>query len=162
MKASEVIFSENEIVIIGAQSPKTVRFALTVLLILFLIAPIVIASLNVTLGDGLNIGLVPISLVLWAAAYFFMKSILWNTYGRETITLNPESIAYTADYKYFKTSRTITPDDLEFTHIEMEEDTKTFIIADLTGELIENVLPVSKHHMRKLENHIKEYYFRVT
>ena len=159
MKASQVNFTENEIVIIGAQSPKTVRLVLTILLVMFLLAPIAVAVLNVTLGDGLHISLVPITFALWAFAFFFLKSILWNTYGKEIITLTPESIEYIADYKYFKGSQiVISAKDLAFTYIEMEEDSKTFIINNTAGEVIQNVLPISVYHTRKLESTIEDYY----
>ncbi|MBC8754890.1 hypothetical protein H2O64_09425 [Kordia sp. YSTF-M3] len=163
MKASTVEFKENEIVIVGAKSPMIIRIVLGILMVIFLLIPIFVAIYRVSEGLGLHFSIVLIAAFTWAFAYFFLRTILWNSFGKEIITLTPEFIEYEADYKLFKGAKVaISGKDLEFTYIEMEKETQTFIICDAVPELIENVLPISIHNMRKLESKITDYYRKLT
>ena len=94
MKASSVTFEEHEIVIIGVKSPIIIRIVLVVLLFAFLLIPIAVIIFRVSSNLGLHFSLVPLTIFLWGIAYFFLKTFLWNSYGKETITLAPHFIEY--------------------------------------------------------------------
>jgi hypothetical protein len=156
---SKVEFTANEIVIIGVKSPMIIRIVLSVLFVAFFSIPIIALILQIIDKDGLHFILVPTALFFWGFAYFFLRTILWNSYGKETITITPELIEYIADYKFFKGPIvSISMEELEFTYIEKEKHTVTFIITDKHLELIENVLPISLKDMDQFENMINDYY----
>ena len=159
MKASSVTFEEHEIVIIGVKSPIIIRIVLVVLLFAFLLIPIAVIIFRVSSNLGLHFSLVPLAIFLWGIAYFFLKTFLWNSYGKETITLAPHFIEYLPDYKLFEgTKVAIAVEDLKFSFVEKEKDTATFIIQNSSEETIENVLPISDTHTRKLKSKIEDYY----
>lgn len=157
MKASNVDFFQNHIIITSHKSPLFTRIPILILAILCALLPLISLVLRLKEGLGLHIVYVPIFLVCGAATYFFIKILLWNTYGKEILQLHKSTIVYTPDYKYFKgKSFTISRNEnTHFSYVNKEKDVYLFTIEDET-ESIENVLPITIYHARKLQNIIEK------
>ncbi|MEM6719648.1 MAG: hypothetical protein AAF611_10050 [Bacteroidota bacterium] len=158
MKTSEVVFSENQIIIIGIKSPLFTRIPLLVIGIIAILIPIAILILRGIEGSGFHFGFIIPILVCASIAYFILRTVLWNTFGKEIITFTKEGIIYQPDYKYFKGKEMVVykSPDLQFSRHNKEKDSCLFTI-DNEESSIENVLPISKYHLRKIQQEFDRY-----
>jgi len=113
----------TELFLQGKKAPLIIRLVLIIIMIISLLG-----SLALILGALTNhIATGPAFLVLIfalvAGGIFFLKLVLWNTYGREIIALYAQRIVYQADYKLFRNSGREFPIDgmnIEITDTEFE------------------------------------------
>jgi hypothetical protein len=158
MKPSEVEFIDNQMIIYGNTSPLVIRIVFGFFLAIAILIPFFAIGYRLTTGLGLHFGFLIIFIVCGGIAYFFLKTLLWNTYGKETLTFSETTITYIADYKYFKSKTfTVTTEDFELTYGNKEKDTYVFVIEN-EAEFIQSVLPISMHHILKLQQKLDVLY----
>lgn len=54
------------------------------------------------IGNGLHAGFIFGISLFGLLGIYLLRLALWNTYGKETITINKNNFLYYADYKWFK------------------------------------------------------------
>lgn len=64
--------------------------------------PLMGMILHLASGKGMHIGFVIGLFVFGLLGFYLLRVFLWNTYGKETITFTADTIAYVADYGWFK------------------------------------------------------------
>ena len=102
---------------------------------------------------GFIIGLGAFSLI----GFYFVRLFLWNTYGKEVITIGETTVSYYVDYHYFKgNQQEITYEELVF-EIEQigfeEEQLGRLIIAANEKEFIHSSVNMD---LRELEEIIRK------
>ena len=130
------------------------------ILILFisLIIPIISTIAVATWGLGFNIGIVISYVIFWGIGFFLLRIFLWNSYGKEILTLNKHKIFYIADYKYFKDgSQELDLTDLAIEIINEDKPEKSIGRLHLKNNSgnIETVLKVDISKLKQIEKEIK-------
>ncbi len=159
MKTSTVDFSENKVVITGKKSPLVIRITLLIIMILCALLPLIAVAYRLKEGSGFHISLVPIFIVFGGFSYFLLRTVLWNTYGKEILFLEEDRITYVSDFKYFRSiSITISnTENIQFVYVHKEKDTCLFRIDDKQSS-IESVLPITRYDIQKLQQTIDKQY----
>ena len=85
-----------------ANTPWVIRAILNLILAICGLIPILVTYFVLTKGDGPHFGIFISYLIFWGLGFYLLRIALWNTFGKEIITLEQDKISYLADYKYFK------------------------------------------------------------
>ncbi|MFK7750211.1 MAG: hypothetical protein AB8B65_17600 [Kordia sp.] len=159
MKASDVTFSQNQIFITGVKAPLASRIPILVLAIVCVLIPFAVLGYRLVEGLGFHISIVIMLLFFGGLSYSLLRSLLWNTYGKEILTFEEDSITYTTDYKHLKGSSFSLQSDIstQFSYINKEQDTYLFKIEN-EFDSIESVLPITIYHIRKLQQELNTRY----
>jgi hypothetical protein len=105
MNHSQVNIQENKITISVNKAPLFIRVVLSIFIVFLALIPLAVTFFALTYGDGLHIGIAFSFLIGWGVGFYLLRITLWNSVGREILSLNPESIVYLADYILFKDGR---------------------------------------------------------
>lgn len=99
---NNTIIEPNQISINHARTPWLIRAILTIVLSICGLIPIIATYFMFSIGNGPHIGIIFSYLLFWGLGFYMFRVVLWNSFGKEIIILNLDSIIYNADYKYFK------------------------------------------------------------
>lgn len=159
MKTSAVIFSQNQIVITGTKAPLFTRIPFLVIAIIAVLIPFSVLVYRAVEGLGFHVGTIPVFLATGSIAYFMLRMFLWNTYGKETLTFTEDGIIYQSDYKYFKGREIVVAKskNMQFSSHNKEKGSCLFSIENKESR-IENVLPISRNHLQKIQQEFDQYY----
>lgn len=159
MKASDVTFSQNQIIITGVKSPLATRIPILVLAIVCALIPFAVLGYRLVEGLGFHISIVIMILFFGAFSYSLLRTLLWNTYGREILLFKEDTITYTTDYKHLKGSSFGIQSDIstQFSYVNKEQDTYLFKIEN-EFDCIESVLPITIYYIRKLQQELNIRY----
>ena len=154
MKFNTTEFKNNQLIIKGRKSPFAIRATLTVVLLICILIPIIVATSLMSERKGPHIGLFLGFFFLWGLGFYLLRIILWNTYGREVLTFESDKIIYEADYGFFKDGKTIiSTTNIELTAIPYANEkikTKRVKKLNITNGLAEVkacfVNPTAKFH----------------
>jgi hypothetical protein len=152
MKRSRIVHKNNEIIISSEPSPLIARIILKLIIIISALIPIAAAIAMVISEIDFYFGVLISFILFWGIGIYLIKVFLWNKYGREILSYQPDKISYMADYKYFKDSICeISTDNLEASKVEKESGV---IIKISNGDLtIMTVVPIT---IKEAENIIME------
>ena len=117
-----------------------------------------------TYGDGPHIGIAISFIFCWGIGFYLLRVTLWNSVGREVLTLNPDKISYIADYRLFKDGRQeIKTKDLETEIIYEDEPNKPIGRLKLKNKTtsIESVIQTTISELEELKIEIKTRYNNV-
>jgi hypothetical protein len=108
-------------------------------------------------GDSFHFGFLIGLGIFSLLSFYFIRLFLWNTYGKEIITIGETTVSYYVDYHYFKgNQQEITCKELEF-EIEQigfeEEKLGRLIIAANDKEFIHSSVNMD---LRELEEVIRK------
>ncbi len=148
--------------ILEGEKPKIInRIILIVILLISLIIPITGTVALVISGIGFNIGILFSYVIFWGIGIFLFRILLWNSYGKEILTLNMNKINYIADYKYFKDGKQeldLTGLTIEIIHVDKPEKSVGRLRLKNNSEKIETVLIVDISKLKQIEKEIKMHY----
>lgn len=99
---TKTTINPDRIEIDHVNTPRAIRAILTLILAICVLIPILVTYFAFAKGDGPHFGLFVSFLIFWGLGVYLLRILLWNTYGKEIITLEQDKISYLADYKYFK------------------------------------------------------------
>ena len=159
MKPSDVSFSQNKVIITSQKAPLSSRIPLLVLAVVCALIPFAVLGYRLAEGLGFHISIAIMILLFGGFSYSLLRTLLWNTYGKEIIRFEEDIIVYTPDYKHLKASSItlhITA-DTQFLYINKEKVTYLFKIENENGS-IESVLPITIYHIRKLQQELNTQY----
>lgn len=130
-----------------------------ILAIVTALVPVAVLTYRGIEGLGFHFGIVAIIISFEAASYLILRIVLWNTHGKETLTFTEEGIIYQADYKYFKGREIVVAKskNMQFSSHNKEKDTCLFSTENKEAD-IQNVLPISRHHLQKIQQEFNQYY----
>ena len=134
---------ENQFFIKGHKTSKAIITVLTILLIMFTLIPLISTGFILSAGEGIGPGIFIFFVIFWGIAFYLLRVVLWNTYGKEVLTLYEDKISYHADFKFFTDSKQeINKEGLIVEMIQNTESGKTFGNLKLTNQnkVIETVL----------------------
>ncbi|MGL5274256.1 hypothetical protein [Myroides sp.] len=112
------------------------RIVLYLITILSVALPLGGFLMNLLNGGELGFFNLIVLLLSGLIFFFTLKISLWNTYGKEIITISKTKLEYTADYNWFKDKikefdyRHIT---YSFKQVGYEEDNKGVLVLDLNN-----------------------------
>ena len=130
MKQPQIKIQGSQLSISVRKAPLIIRVILTLVLAVLVLIPFGAIIFALIEQSGPHIFMAFMFFVFWGAAFYMLRVILWNSVGREVLTLNPDKIVYIADYKHFKDGRQeISTEDLEVGIIHTNE-------SDLVGRLV--------------------------
>jgi hypothetical protein len=159
MKPSDVNFSQNKVIITSQKAPLSTRIPLLVLAIVCALIPFAVLGYRLVEGLGFHISIVIMIIFFGGFSYSLLRTLLWNTYGKEILRFEEDTITYAPDYKHLKSNSIafyITT-DTQFSYINKEKDTYLFKIENENGS-IESVLPITIYHIRKLQQELSLQY----
>jgi len=123
---------------------QTKRVSLFLLVILYLITacsfllPLSSIVITVSGGGGFKFGFLIGLIISSLVGLVLLRSSLWNTYGKEVLEFQKDSISYLADYGWFKDARKeINYSDIisfGFKSIGYEEERKGVLLIETLGE----------------------------
>lgn len=151
----------SQLTIYAKKSPLFIRIVLNLTLLIVILIPLAVSFFVVNNGDVPSIGIAFSFIICWGVGFFLLRVTLWNSGGREILTLDPEKISYIADYTLFKDGRQeITTEDLETEIIYEDEPNKPFGRLRLRNEStsIETVLQTTITELEEIRNEIKTRY----
>ena len=109
-------FNDSQLSILATKAPLIIRIVLALALLALILIPIAVTIVILTWFDGLELGIVFSFILCWGVGFYLLRLILWNSFGRETLILNPDKIIYLADYRLFKDGR----EEIGTKNLEME------------------------------------------
>ncbi|MDM1391529.1 hypothetical protein HX052_16455 [Myroides marinus] len=112
------------------------RIVLYFITILSAALPLVGFFLNLLSFGELGFFSLMVLLLTWLFCFLTLRISLWNTYGKEIITISKTKLEYTVDYNWFKDK--IKEFDYEyitytFKQVGYEEDNKGVLVLDLNN-----------------------------
>lgn len=161
MKQNQIEINGSQLTISTKKAPVFIRIVLTLILSILTLIPLAVTFFVLTYGDGPHIGIAFSFILCWGVGFYLLRLTLWNSVGREILTLAPEKISYIADYRLFKDGRQeITTKDLETEIIHEDEPDKSFGRLRLKNKStsIETVLTTTIAELEELKNEIKTRY----
>lgn len=161
MNRKQVHIEGNQLTISAKKSPLFIRLILTGLLLFSAFIPLFATYFTLTHGDGPHIGIVLSFILGWGVGFYLLRMTLWNSVGREILTLNSNSISYIADYKLFKDGQTEIGTTNLMTEIIYEDEPniplgRLRLINDST--FIETVLQTTIEELEEIKTEIKARY----
>ncbi len=114
MKQNQIEINGSQLTIFTKKTPVFIRIVLTLMLTISALFPLAATFFVLIYGDGPHIGIAFSFALCWGIGFYLLRITLWNSVGREILTLSPTMITYIADYRLFKDGRQeISTADLE-------------------------------------------------
>lgn len=161
MKQNQIEINGSQLTISTKKAPLFIRIVLTLILFILTLIPLAVTFFVLTYGDGPHIGIAFSYLLCWGVGFYLLRVTLWNSVGREILTLDPEKISYIADYRLFKYGRQEIPiKDLETEIIYEDEPNKPIgrLRLKSTTSSIETAIQATIAELEELKNEIKTRY----
>lgn len=161
MKFNTTEFKNNQLIIKGRKSPFVIRATLTVVLLICILIPIIVAASLMSERKGPHIGLFLGFFFLWGIGFYLLRIILWNTYGREVLTFESDKIIYEADYGFFKDGKAIiSTTNIELTAMASANEKIPLGVFELSNEekQITTVLKLPFEELTKIKSEIEGRY----
>jgi hypothetical protein len=156
MKVNRVVFARNQVIIHCKKAPFIILFVLSVVLFICAIGPLFGCYLAINEGSGIQTGHIFVFILLWALGFQMLKIVLWNSFGKEEITIHTKSIYYQADYRFFKGKiREISKENLEINYRLI--DKQGIVVFSLTNEedMIESVLKIEYNDFERIAENLE-------
>lgn len=161
MKNCHVEINGDQILIYARKGPIGIRLFLWVILAINLLAPIASGIFYLSQGDGPHIGIFISIGLTWLIGYPLLRIILWNSFGKEVISLLDNKITYTADYKWFsgsmKTIKTHNKMDITSNTWEAKDGYERLYIQSEEDSIV-SVLDIKKEKFNQIREKIKTRY----
>jgi|SRR5690606_31507376 len=161
MKYKQFNIDDNRLIISARKSPIFIRIVLMTFLVLITLIPIAVTIFVLKSGEGPFIGIVFSFILCWGIGFYLLKLTLWNSVGREILSLETEKISYVADYRLFKDGRKeIEIRDLETEVIHEEQSDKPLgrLRLKTKSNSLETVLQMTISELEELRTEIKTHY----
>ena len=149
MKSNQVIYKEENpktIFILVEKKSLYVKLVLALLIVVSFLIPPAATVVSIQHDIRLNIGIVVSYLLFWGIGIYFIRVLLWNSYGKEVLILEKDELNYYADYKLFRDNKkTLKRIDLKIEIIELiigKEKKGTLIFNNSIETVIK--LPISE------------------
>jgi hypothetical protein len=141
-------------------TPKSIRIFLAVFASAAFLAPILVTIYLFTSDIKIRPGIFLSVYIFWSVGYYLLRLILWNSFGKEVITFDEESISYYCDYKYFQANKKkISTDQLQIEMMKSGEQNELGVLYFRNvNEKIEMVVPVSVIDLELVERQIRISY----
>ncbi len=153
MEKSELYLNNNVLSIKIGKTSFLVRGILLFFAVFSFLIPIIAVVFVVISHSDFKFGHVLLFIMLWLPAYFLLRIILWNSYGKEVLVFNKGKVNYVADYKFFVDSKQelngdISVEIIKNKHSNKDENTLLFkseneqieTVISLSGEKLQLVL----------------------
>lgn len=143
----------NQLELIVKPSPIIIRIIILVISIITFIMPLVGLVLRIAMGDGFHFAFLIAIAVFGYLGFYLLKIVLWNSYGKEVITLNKANTTFVSDFKFFQNKVDI--ENLNITSFSYnqvgyeEENFGTLVIGDEDNEL-ESVVKIPLNQLEEL------------
>ena len=150
----------QKIIIKHQGSPLFIRVVLLFIGLLCFLIPLVGLVVYVVINGTFHFGLIINFLFFWTLGHYIVRVAIWNSYGREILTLKADRIEYYADYKYFRDSEQILMEANNGLGIDIlmdEADGGRLFIYGNEGS-IETVLKQRSTILKQIQEDIFEYY----
>lgn len=98
----QIEFTKDKITLSVKKAPKAITLTLLTFAILSVLLPLTGLILNLIMGNGLHLMLVFFIGIMGFIGLYLFRMSLWNSRGKEIITINKNEFTYTADYGLFK------------------------------------------------------------
>lgn len=136
--------TENQIELYVKKVPYIGRVFLLFLAFVMVALPLLGIVFNFIDGNTFHFGYLIGLGIFTLLAFYFLRLYLWNTYGKEIIILNKNTLDYYVDYKYFKgNQQSIKIDELSFSYDKIgfeEEYLGLFTIISNNNEFIQSAI----------------------
>lgn len=131
--------------------------------VLCFLGPVVAA---IFIGSDLRPGFLVSMLIMFAIGFWFLRVLLWNTYGKEVFHLSPGKLSIVNDYKLFKAPRVtldtatldisyiITDTEINEAGIEIKEG---FFIFRLDKKVLSSSVKLPEHELVYTVKAIRDY-----
>tara|TARA_R110002050_G_scaffold68995_2_gene149408 strand:+ start:680 stop:1165 length:486 start_codon:yes stop_codon:yes gene_type:complete len=159
MENNQITIKENQVIIKSSKSPLAIRITLIVILLICFLIPIAATMSIMFERKGPHIGIFLAFLFFWGIGFYMLRLILWNTFGREIITIEKDTIIYEADFRYFRDGKSvISSKELEVRVIPIEEEkTNLGILLFTSGDQqLASVLKVPLHKLAEIAAEINQ------
>jgi hypothetical protein len=161
MKQNQIKIHGSQLTICAKKAPLFIRIVLTLILSILIFIPLAVTFFVLNNEDVPRIGIAFSFILCWGIGFYLLRVTLWNSIGREILTLDPEKISYIADYRLFKDGRQeIKTKFLKTEIIYEDEPNKPFGRLRLSNEStsIETVLQTTITELEEIRNEIKTRY----
>lgn len=133
-------FDDNKVILKVKQSPILVRVFMFSFAFLFFLMPLTGIFVYMSFGNRFHIGFLFGLFFFGIMGFYLLRIALWNTYGKEIISLNQNKISYSADYGWFKDGEKQKEIDevnmFSFRQIGYEEEQKGTLVIGNTDPIL--------------------------
>ena len=91
-----------EVILETVKAPFSIRLFLGIFMVIGFLTPVAVFILNLYKDLDFGFSFVTTVIIGLLVGFYLLRLILWNTYGKEYLTLYSDKIEYQCDYKYFK------------------------------------------------------------
>lgn len=145
MRKAELYLNNNVLSIKIGKTSFLVRGILLFFAVFSFLIPIIAVVFVVISHSDFKFGHVLLFIMLWLPAYFLLRIILWNSYGKEVLVFSKGKVTYVADYKFFLDSKQELIGDISVEIIKnnnSKKDENTFLFKSENNQ-IETVISLS-------------------
>ena len=132
--------NNNILILRVRKAPMFVRSVMFFFTFLFFLLPLTGMILGLAMGKGMHIGYLIGLFIFGLLGFYMLRMSLWNTYGKEIIIFNHESVTYLADYCWFKDGKKQkeikAPRTYSIRQIGYEDDNKGGLVIGLDDPII--------------------------
>ncbi len=160
MENNQIKIEGNQVIIKSSKSPLAIRITLIVILLICILIPIVATISIMSERKGLHIGIFIAFLFFWGIGFYMLRLILWNTFGREIITLEKDTLTYEADFRYFRDGKNlISTKKLEVAAIPIDDEKNLGILLFTScDQQLASVLKVPIQRLTEIATEINKKY----
>jgi hypothetical protein len=156
MKQARLEFTHESprvLTVFAHETPFAVRFVIGFFCFAIFIVPVVATIAILANGDGFKAGIIISYIISWLVGYYLLRIVLWNSYGKEIVVIDSESLNYYCDYKYFKSNQQELKLSKLKIEIQKQEDSGVFVFSN-QDEKIQMVIPVSMQDLISVQQEI--------
>lgn len=163
MSEKQVLYQNTSlptVVISVINTPLIIRLFLSVVALIIFVMPIVVTGYIVSTDGVLPFGLFISYFIAWLVGAYLTRIVLWNTYGKEELTLYTDKISYRTDFKFFQSNKKeITVENLQLASICIDEEEQCGILGMTNGaDELQTVIKVPMKELIELDAFITSYY----
>ena len=149
----------NTIVLSVKKAPVLARLTLFFIAFALFLLPLIGIIVGLLWGNEFRIGALFAYVIFGLIGFYTLRMALWNAYGKETIKLNDKTVAYEADFGWFKDGdKEVYSKNpiLSIKQVGYEEDNKGVLVISGDQEEIATVVKMPITQIEELIERLKD------
>jgi hypothetical protein len=160
MSFKQIRFAEEDpkiIVLSVKPASMGIRLVVILLLAVSVLGPLITCVNILISGDVIKFGGILFLVLFGFIAYYFLRILLWNSYGQEKISFTNQELCYEADYKWFKDGRKrLSLIGLKVRIVSFENGAKGRLLFESEGNQIQSVVQLEMEEANRLLLDVEE------
>lgn len=132
--------NKNQLTLTVKKGPVFIRYFILLFAVICILLPITGLVLSMLVGDGFHFGFLFGIAIFGLLGSYMLKIFLWNSFGKEIISFNENSVEYSVDYRWFKSEKSFPATSGLFfiiNSVGYEEDKQGVLVIKSNDSILE-------------------------